>query len=78
MSVPPGSTETVVFRSAKSTPGAYKVLLGSEEGQFTVQAPPKTSNFGGGLGTGGIIAIVVIAIVFIVAMVLLFARTRRE
>ena len=79
VSVAGGSTQNAVFHVTKSTPGAYQVLLEGEVGQFTVLTPQETSNFGGGgLGTGGIIAIVVIAIALIVAMVLLFARTKQE
>ena len=79
VSVAGGSTQNAVFHVTKSTPGAYQVLLEGEVGQFTVLTPQKTSSFGsGGLGTGGIVAIVVIAIALIVAMVLLFARTKQE
>lgn len=74
VSVSPGSAKNVVFRATKSEPGTYQVLLEGNEGQFTVTGTAD-SHWGGPLGTGGIIAIVV----FVVALVLgLFFILRRE
>lgn len=76
VSVSPGSTQNVVFRVTKATPGTYEVSLEGEEGQFAVISPP-TSYFPGGLSTGGIVLIAVVIIVLIVAIALVFSRTRR-
>jgi len=76
-----GSCNLVVFRVAKELPGTYQVSVCGQEGQFTVLAPasaPAPNYFGGPLGTGGIIAIVAIAIVLIVALLFLVRSTRRE
>jgi PKD repeat protein len=72
-----GSSQNVVFRVTKSTPGTYEVSLEGKEGRFFVIAPAEaqtTNYFAGPLGTGGIIVIVVIAIVLIVAIVFLLRR----
>jgi len=74
VSVAPGMTKDVIFTVSKSQAGVYDVLLAEQSGQFKVVS---TGWFGGGLGTGGIIAIVLIVIALIVALVFVFRRTRR-
>jgi parallel beta-helix repeat protein len=71
----PGSCQYVVFTVSKATPGTYHVSLAGLEAQFTVTGG---GIFGGELGTGGIVAIVVVAIIFIVALILIVRSTRRE
>ena len=73
--VSPGSCQDVVFTVSKATPGTYHVSLAGLGGQFTVMG---SGIFGGKLGTGGIIAIVIVAIIFIVALILIVRGTRRE
>jgi len=65
----------------KPAPGTYGVAVEGQQGQFTVLAPARVverpvapSYFAGGLGTPGIIAIVVFAIALILGIVLVFAR----
>jgi len=69
--VSPDSSKTVVFRVTKTTPGTYQVSVEGALGQFTVLAPAAEAPtaFGGPLGTGGIIAIVVVVIVLILGLV---------
>ena len=67
VTVVPGSTQNVVFTVTRATPGTYNVLVEGQRGQFVVKS---TSTFGGGgLGTGGIIAIVVVLIALIVGLI---------
>ena len=72
--VSPGCCQDVVFKVTKSTPGTYQVSVKGQQGQFTVLAPAATGFFAGGLGTGGIIAIVVIVIALILGLVLILKR----
>jgi len=83
--VSPGSSKNVVFRVRADSeflggiyvgPGTYKVNVEGMEGQFFVLAPeaPITA-FGGPLGTGGIIVIVVVVIALVCG---LFFGLRRE
>jgi len=74
VSVAPGMTKNVIFTVSKSDAGVYDVLIAGQSGQFEVV---HTGWFGGGLGTGGIIAIVVIVIALIVALVFVLRGTRR-
>ncbi len=69
--VSPGGCKTVVFTVSKVTPGNYQVSVEGETGQFTVLVPPTEAavGFGGPLGTGGIIAIVVVAIALVCGLV---------
>jgi len=76
--VSPGACQSVVFRVSEAIPGTYHVYLEGQQGQFTVIAPAATTCFAGGLGTGGIVAIAVVALMLIAALVFLFARTKRE
>lgn len=72
--VSPGCCQDVVFRVTKSTPGTYQVSVKGQQGQFTVLAPAATGFFAGGLGAGGIIAIVVFVIALILGLVLILKR----
>lgn len=72
--VSPGCCQDVVFRVTKSTPGTYQVSVKGQQGQFTVLAPAATGFFAGGLGAGGIIAIVVFVIALILGLVLILRR----
>ena len=74
--VSPGSNQNVVFKVNKASLGTYTVLLEGEEGQFTVVAPPDTTYFPGGLGTGGIVVIAVFIIALIVAVAVVFPIIR--
>ena len=74
VSVAPGMTKNVIFTVSKSQAGVYDVLIAGQSGQFEVVS---TGWFGGGLGTSGIVAIVVIVIALIVALVFVLRRTRR-
>jgi len=68
VTVAPGSSQNVVFTVTRATPGTYNVLVEGQNGQFAVRS---TSVFGGGgLGTGGIIAIIVVLIALIVGLIL--------
>jgi hypothetical protein len=74
VSVAPGMTEDVIFTVSKSEAGVYDVSIAEQSGQFTVVS---AGWFGGGLGTSGIVAIVLIVIAIIVALVFVLRRTRR-
>ena len=74
VSVAPGTSTNVIFTVSKSDAGAYDVLIAGQSEQFEVVS---TGWFGGGLGTGGIIAIVVIVIAIIVALFFVLRGTRR-
>jgi len=81
ITVGPHSSRRVSFTVWKSTPGTYDVSVAGTHGQFQVMAmpavisPPPPSppavvtDTAGGLGTGGIIAIVVIGIMLIAGMI---------
>jgi len=71
VTVSPGAAQKVSFTVQKSTPGTYNVNLAGMHGQFTVTGG---SAFGGGLGTGGMIAIAVIIIALILGLVFIFRR----
>jgi len=73
LSISPGSSQNVVFSITKATPGTYAVSLGRQQGQFTVVGSQSAS---GGLGVGGIVAIVVI-VALIAALVLVFRRIKK-
>lgn len=70
--VEPGSSQNVVFSVSKATPGTYHVSLAGLGGSFTVVSGGVSG--GGGLGTAGIICIVVVAIALIAALVFLLRR----
>jgi len=75
VSVAAGTSKNVIFTVSKSKAGVYDVSVTGQSGQFEVVSDDWVD--GGGLGTGGIIAIVVAVIVLIVALVLIMRRTRR-
>ncbi|MFC2008700.1 PKD domain-containing protein [Chloroflexota bacterium] len=75
----PGQCATVVFRVYKGPPGTYLVNVEGMQGQFTVVAPrivmqDVPSQQDTGIGTVGIIAIVVVGVVLIIALVLIFRK----
>ncbi len=79
VTVSPGACKRVVFAVCRSVPGTYTVFVDGMQGQFTVLSPrlvqasvPSQQEVG--LGTAGIIAIIVVAIVLIVALVFVFKR----
>jgi hypothetical protein len=75
VSVSPGSTKNVVFTVTKSTPGSYSVSVEGQGGQFIVVGGGM--RIGGGLGTGGIIAIV-IAVMALITTLVFILRGRSE
>jgi hypothetical protein len=75
VSVEPGTSKNVIFTVSKSQAGVYDVSLAGQSGQFEVVGGGWVD--GGGLGTGGIIAIVVV-IAFIVGLFLILRGRRRE
>jgi len=74
------SCQGAVFRVSKSQPGTYQVIVDGQEGYFTVVATSQqtSSSFGGGLGTGGIVVVALVIVALVLAIVLVFARMRRE
>jgi len=73
VTVPAGSTSVVLFTVARADPGTYYVSVDGHEGQFTVMGTPST-HWGGPIGTGGIIAIIVVVIALAVGLVFVFRR----
>jgi PKD repeat protein len=71
VSVGAGSTREVVFTVTRADAGTYEVSFAGLQGQFTVVSTPV---LGTGLGTAGIVAIIVVAIVLIAAVVYLLRR----
>jgi len=79
--VSPGACQTVVFRTFKTVPGSYEVWVEGATGSFSVmplfpgyvvrEAPAAE---GGGLGTAGIVTIVVVLIVLAGGLVLILRR----
>lgn len=74
VSIPPGSSQNVVFSITKATPGTYAVSLGGQQGQFTVVGSQSASDR---LDIGTTIAIVVI-VVLIAALVFVFRKVRKR
>jgi hypothetical protein len=75
-----GSCKTVVFTVAKSVPGTYDIDVNGMHGQLTVLAPrliqgTVPSQQVDGLGTAGIIAIVVVMIVLVLGLVVVFRQS---
>ncbi|MCK4222551.1 MAG: hypothetical protein KAX25_06715, partial [Dehalococcoidia bacterium] len=81
LGVSPGACKTVIFKVAKSYPGTYQVTVGGQETQFTVLAPViKTTTVptpGQGIGTTGIIVIVIVGVILVIAIVFLVRTTGR-
>ena len=79
--VSPGSCQEVVFRTFKTVPGSYEVWVEGATGSFSVmplfpgyvvrEAPPPESR---GIGTAGIVTIVVVVIVLAVGLVLILKK----
>jgi len=79
--VSPGSCQTVLFRTFKTVPGSYEVWVEGATGSFSVmplfpgyvvrEAPPPESR---GIGTAGIVTIVIVVIVLAVGLVLILRR----
>ena len=80
VSVTGGSCRQVTFTVARSVPGTYQVAIDGMTGQFSVVAPRTltqsvASQQQNGLGTAGIIAIIVVMLVLIGALIVVFRRT---
>jgi len=75
VSVGAGATREVMFGVSRAEAGTYNVSFAGLQGQFSVVATPL---FGTGLGTAGIIAIIVVAIALIAALVFLIPRLRKR
>ena len=74
-----GACKQVVFRTSQPIPGTYQVSIDGMTGQFSVLAPRTVTNNvpsqqDTGLGTAGIIAIVVVGIVLIIALVVILKK----
>ena len=74
-----GSCKEVLFTIAKAVPGTYQVAINGMTGQFSVLAPRTVqgtvaSQQQTGLGTGGLIAIIVVVLALVGALVILFRR----
>jgi len=77
----PGACQTVVFRIFKTVPGTYEVSVMGQVGYFTVmplypgyvvrEAPPAEQR---GIGTAGIVTIVIVLIVLGVGLVLILKK----
>ncbi|MDY7019113.1 MAG: CARDB domain-containing protein [Chloroflexota bacterium] len=72
VSIPPGSTDSVVFSITRATPGTYTVSLGEEAGQFIVVGSQSSD---GGLDSTskiviGVIATLVSALAFLLRRIL--------
>ncbi len=79
VSVSPGACQQVTFRISRAVPGTYQVGVDGMIGQFSVLAPRTvTQNVpteqDTGIGTGGIIALVAVAIALIVGLVVIFKK----
>ena len=77
VSVSGGSCQQVTFRTSRAVPGTYQVAVDGMTGQFTVLAPRTVtqdvpSQQDTGLGTWGIVAIILIVIVLIGALIFIF------
>lgn len=83
-----GSVQLVNFYTYRAAPGAYTVTIGNASAQFSVMSPPQAPPLppapppvfqpvGEGLGTGGIIALVVIGILGLAGIIIAFRLTRR-
>jgi hypothetical protein len=77
VSVSGGSCKEVRFSTARAVPGTYMLTVNGMQGQFTVLAPrlvqasvPSAQDTG--LGTWGIVAIIVVAVALILGLVVVF------
>jgi PKD repeat protein len=74
-----GACQQVTFTVARAVPGTYQVAVDGMTGQFSVLAPRTITNNvpsaqDNGLGTAGILAIIVVMLVLIGALVVVFRR----
>jgi len=74
-----GSCQQVTFRLSRAVPGTYQVAIDGMAGEFSVLAPLTVqasvpSQQDTGLGTAGVVAIVVVLLALIAALVVLFFR----
>ncbi len=75
-----GSCKTVVFSVSRAVPGTYQVSINGMQGQFSVLAPRTVqasvpSQQDTGLGTVGLIVVVVVGLALIGALVILFRQS---
>ena len=77
--VDPGAAQHITFFTSKTVPGTYEVYIEGQASAFNVLLRPHVTSTGaaGGLGTGAIIAIVVIGVIFLVGIIIVFIRVRR-
>ncbi|MCK4368959.1 MAG: PKD domain-containing protein [Dehalococcoidales bacterium] len=77
--VDPGAAKHITFYTSKTVPGTYEVFIEGQASAFNVLLRPHVTSTGaaGGLGTGAIIAIVVIGVIFLVGIIIAFMRARR-
>jgi len=74
-----GSCQQVVFKVSRAVPGTYQVAIDGMTGTFSVLAPRTVqasvpSQQDTGLGTAGIVAVIVVMLALMAALVLLFVR----
>jgi len=76
-----GSCKLVVFKVSRTVPGTYQVSIDGMQGQFSVLGPPRLvladtapPQQETGLGTAGILAIVVVGIVLVIALVVILKK----
>jgi hypothetical protein len=79
VTVSPGACQQVAFALSRAVPGTYDVSIDGMQGQFTVLAPLTVqasvpSQQDTGLGTAGLVAIIVMVIALIAALLLVFRR----
>ncbi|MCK9356208.1 MAG: right-handed parallel beta-helix repeat-containing protein [Dehalococcoidia bacterium] len=75
-----GSCQQVVFRVSRAVPGTYQVAIDGMTGTFSVLAPRTVagsvpSQQDTGLGTAGVVAIIVMMLALIGALVVVFRRS---
>ncbi|MCK9356207.1 MAG: hypothetical protein M0R22_03535, partial [Dehalococcoidia bacterium] len=75
-----GSCQQVVFRVSRAVPGTYHVAIDGMTGTFSVLAPRTVtgsvpSQQDTGLGTAGVVAIIVVMLALIGALVVVFRRS---
>ena len=81
VSISGGACQQVVFKTSRAMPGTYQVAIDGATGQFSVLAPEAVTNVvlprqQTGLGTTGLIAIVIaVMVILIAALIIVFRRT---
>jgi len=75
-----GACQTVVFYVSRAVPGTYQVSIDGMQSQFSVLAPRTVqasvpSQQDTGLGTAGLVAIIVVGLALIGSLVVLFKRS---